>query len=203
MTDYQQVFKEDYKRKKRILEICPDCKDKSGIYFFLREENGFKYGYIGQAVKVLSRLANHLAGYDQHIDLSIKKHGLWSKSNPTGWKVNWLPFPEEQLNAKEQHYIKLYANAGYQMRNKTSGSQDGEKSGIADNKPAKGYYDGLRRGRKNACKEIKHIIDKHLVITLKKDTIPARKALEKLYSLLAYGEYDEKSKDSEQKNEKE
>lgn len=193
MTDYQQVFKDNYKRKKRILELCPDCKDASGIYFFLREEDGFKYAYIGQAVKVLSRLVNHLAGYDQHIDLSIRKHGLWSEKNPTGWKVRWLPFPEEQLNARERYYIQLYANHGYQMRNKTSGSQDGEKSGIADNKPAKGYYDGLRQGRENLRKELKHIIDKHLIIYLKKDTIPHQKALAKFEKLLEPPKEEENS----------
>lgn len=184
MPDYQQIFKDNYKRKKKILEICPTAKDESGIYFFLREENGFKYGYVGQAVKVLSRLANHLAGYDQHIDRSILKHKLWSNDNPTGWKIYWLPFPEEQLNEKEQYYIKLYANAGYQMRNKTSGSQDGDKSGIADNQPAKGYHDGLKQGRENLRKELAHIIEKHLIIYVKKDTIPHQKALAKFHKLL-------------------
>lgn len=35
------------------------------------DENGFRYAYIGQAVHILTRLAQHLVGY-QHIDLSLK-----------------------------------------------------------------------------------------------------------------------------------
>lgn len=157
--------------KKRLLKVNPKLDERSGIYFLTREdEDGFKYAYIGQAKHILTRLAQHFAGY-QHIDLSLKKHKLYSSENPYGWKVNFLHFPISQLDEKEQFYIKEYALNGYQMRNKTSGSQGVGKSQIDDFKPHKGYRDGLLQGKKNLAKELNHIIDKHLVIGLKPEKI--------------------------------
>lgn len=96
--------------KKRLLEVNPKLDEESGIYFLTRiDENGFKYAYIGQAVHILTRLAQHLVGY-QHIDLSLKKHKLYSKSNPCGWKIGFLHFPKSELDKQEQHYIKAYAD---------------------------------------------------------------------------------------------
>lgn len=179
--------------KKRILEVNPKLDDKSGIYFLTREdEDGFKYAYIGQAKHILTRLAQHLVGY-QHIDLSLKKHKLYSNENPYGWKVNFLYFPISQLDEKEQFYIKEYALNGYQMRNKTSGSQGVGKSQIDDFKPHKGYRDGLAQGRKNLAKELNHIIDKHLVIGLKPEKMNnkvSQKALEKFNDLLTIEELE-------------
>lgn len=153
--------------KKKILAVCPDARDESGIYFLIREENGFKYAYIGQSVKVLKRLAEHLRGF-QHIDLSIKKHKLWSEDNPTGWRVGVLYCDRSQLDELEQKYIKMYADRGYQLRNATSGSQGEGKKDIADN-PTKGYLEGLHNGYKKAQKEIAHLFDLHLDFSTKKD----------------------------------
>lgn len=61
-------------------------------------------------------------GY-QHIDLSIKKHGLYSEENLYGWKIKFMNLKKAELDDAEQHFIKLYASHGYQLRNKTSGSQ--------------------------------------------------------------------------------
>ena len=119
--NYKQIYAIKKANEERILKVCPNCPNTSGIYFLLREEDGFKYAYIGQAVRLRERLGSHLSGY-QHIDLSIKKHGLWSEENPTGYKVHFLEFAENLLDEMEQKYIKQYANAGYQMRNATSGS---------------------------------------------------------------------------------
>lgn len=160
--NYRQIKAIEKANKERILKVCPDCPDTSGIYFLLRKEGGFKYAYIGQAKHLLTRLAQHLNGY-QHIDLSIKKHGLYSEDNPCGWEVNCLRFHENELDAKEQHFIMRYANAGWQMRNKTSGGQGEGKRGIADNKPSKTYYDGLAQGYKNAQRFVVGLFDKHLV----------------------------------------
>lgn len=114
--------------KQRLLFINPKLNEQSGIYFMTREdEQGIKYAYIGQAKHILSRLAQHMTGY-QHIDLSLKKHGLISNSNMCGWNVNFLNFPEELLDEKEQYYIKKYALGGYQLRNKTAGGQGSGKS---------------------------------------------------------------------------
>mgnify|MGYP003336218657 FL=1 len=93
--------------KKQILKVNPGVTDQSGIYFLTREEDGFKYAYIGQAKHLLSRLAEHLTGY-QHIDMSLKKHGLYNDDNVTGWKVNVICYPLEELDSKEQYWIKQY-----------------------------------------------------------------------------------------------
>ena len=125
----------------------------------------------------------------QHIDLSIKKHGLYSDTNPTGWQIEYANCPEEQLDNNERLLISDYANRGYQLRNKTAGGQDGGKFGIADNRPAKGYHDGLQQGYENARKEIKHLFDLYLtaVITANKPTKRHENALQKFYDFINGG----------------
>ena len=186
--NYRQVKAIEKANKERILKVCNDCPETSGIYFLLREENGFKYAYIGQAKHLLTRLAQHLAGY-QHIDLSIKKHKLWSENNPSGWRIHYLEFPECQLDEMEKKYIKAYANKGYQLRNKTDGGQGEGKSGIADNKSAKGYYDGLRQGYINAQRFVARLFEKHLVYTQKseKPNKNQEKAMKKFEDFLMGG----------------
>lgn len=186
----------EQENKKRLLKLNPKLNDRSGIYFLLREdENGFKYAYVGQAVHTLSRLASHLVGYEQHIDLSLRKHKLYDKEkNPYGWRVEFLNFSESQLDEKEQYYIKLYANKGYQLRNKTSGSQGEGKAQIDDYRPAKGYRDGLKQGRKNLARELSSIAEKHLKIELREDKANnkvSQKQYEKFMDLLKVRESDE------------
>lgn len=177
--------------KKRLLEVNPKLDEESGIYFLTRiDENGFKYAYIGQAVHILTRLAQHLVGY-QHIDLSLKKHKLYSKSNPCGWKIGFLHFPKSELDKQEQHYIKAYADYGYQLRNKTSGSQGEGKAQIDDYKPSKGYRDGIQQGRKNLARELSNIAKKHLKIELREDKANnkvSQKQFEKFNELLKESE---------------
>lgn len=156
------------KDKERVLKLHPSIPETSGIYIFYRRENGFKYAYVGQAKHLLTRLAQHLSGY-QHIDLSIKRHGLWSVDNPCGWNVRILECGEDELNQREQFYIQWCANEGYQMRNKTSGSQGKGKQGLDDQKSPKGYYDGLKQGYKNARKEVAHLFELHLDYSKKSD----------------------------------
>ena len=180
--------------RKRLLKINPKLDDKSGIYFLTREdEDGIRYAYVGQAKHILKRLAQHLVGY-QHIDLSMKKHGLYSEDNPYGWKIGFLHYPENSLDEMEQKYILQYAMSGYQMRNKTSGSQGEGKRKIDEYRSHKGYYDGLSQGRKNLAKELSHIIDKHLVVSLKPEKVNnkvSQKALDKFNSLLIIEEVEE------------
>lgn len=170
MTDWKNVAKAkaiEKKNRERILEVNPHVDDGSGIYFLTRtDEDGFRYAYIGQAVNLLSRLAGHLKGY-QHIDLSIKSHGLYSTDNIYGWKIGFMHYPAEELDKWEQYWIKKYADGGYQLRNKTSGSQGEGKKQIAEYKPPKGYRDGIQQGRINLARELSNIADKHLVISLK------------------------------------
>ena len=185
------------KNRYRLLDVNPELDDESGIYFLTRiDENGFRYAYIGQAVHILTRLAQHLVGY-QHIDLSIKKHGLYADDNPYGWKIGFLHFPKSELDEQEQHYIKAYADYGYQLRNKTSGSQGEGKAQIDDYRPAKGYRDGLKQGRINLARELSHIAEKHLEIRLKPEK-QGNKVSEKQYEkfiALLYGEEQETAED--------
>ena len=175
--NYRQIYARKAECEKRIKEVCPDCPNTSGIYFILREEDGFRYGYIGKARHLLERLGQHLIGY-QHIDLSIKKHGLWSEGNPTGYKIHFLQFPESELDEKERYFIQKYANAGWQMRNVESGGTNG-KTDIADRKPAKTYREGLAQGYLNARREVARWFSLHLNVSMKKPTKNAEKALAK------------------------
>ena len=52
------------------------------------------------------------------------------------------------------------ANQGYQLKNKTSGMQGKGKQGISENRPSKGYHDGLKQGYKNAQKELAKIMQR-------------------------------------------
>ena len=178
------------KNKKRLLAIDPYLDEGSGIYFLVRkDENGIKYAYIGQAKHLLTRLAQHLSGY-QHIDLSLKKHGLYSSENIYGWKIGFLHFQISELDFMEKKFIQMYSNNGYQLRNKTAGGQGEGKTQIDDYRPAKGYRDGIAQGRKNLAKELTNIIDKHLCISLKEEKKNNRvsiKAFEKFNDLL-YGD---------------
>lgn len=182
--NYKQLYAIKKANKERILKVCPNCPETSGIYFLLREEDGFRWGYVGQAKHILSRLADHLQNY-QHIDLSIKKHGLWSEENPTGYKVHFLEFPESELDEQEQKYIKMYANAGYQMKNSTTGSQGKGKKGLDNAKQPKTYTEGVVQGEKNMAKRIKHLFDLHLDYAPKKKppTVNQQKALQKLQDI--------------------
>lgn len=183
--NYKQIFAKKEKIKQEWLKICPTLNDESGIYVLTREDNGIKYGYVGQSLNILTRLISHSEGFVQHIDRSLKSHKLFSKDNPTGWKVKYKNFPPEQLDEMEQYYVKQYANAGFQLRNKTAGSQGKGKIGINDNAQGKGYREGIVQGKKILAKELLHIIETHLVITLKKDTKISQKALQKFYKLLS------------------
>ena len=186
-TNYRQIKAIEQKNKQRILKVNPKVPETSGIYAFLRTEEGFKFAYVGQAKHLLTRLAQHLSGY-QHIDLSIKKHGLYAENNPCGYDIVFFPCPIEQLDAEEQRWIRVCADKGYQLRNKTSGSQGKGKHGIAENKPTKGYYDGIEQGYRKARKFVASLFDKHLNYSKKSDkpNKNQEKALEKFKEFLEW-----------------
>lgn len=174
--------------RKRLLKINPKLDDGSGIYFLTRtDENEIPYFYIGQAVHIIQRMCSHLTGY-QHIDLSIKKRGFYSKENPYGWKINFIHYPVEQLDKMEQYWILEYTKKGYQCRyNKTSGSQGEGKEKINEFRPAKGYRDGIQQGKITLARELKHIIDIHLNVSIRPEKTNNKvsiKALEKFNDLL-------------------
>lgn len=125
--------------------------------------------------------------------MSIKKHGLWSEENQTGWVIHFLAFPKEQLDEKEQYYIKKYANAGYQLRNITGGSQGKGKKSLGNGKQPKTYTEGVVQGEKNMAKRIKHLFDLHLDYKPKKEP-PTRlqeKAMQKLQDIFEYERNEE------------
>ncbi|WP_418517582.1 hypothetical protein [Pseudoruminococcus massiliensis] len=199
--NYQNIARAkaiEQENKKRLLKLNPKLNDKSGIYFLLREdENGFKYAYIGQAVHTISRLASHLVGYEQHIDLSLRKHKLYDEQkNPYGWRVEFLNFPENELDEKEKYYIKLYADKGYQLRNVSLGGQgENRASGsIGERKAPKGYMQGVQQGKKVLARKLSSIAEKHLKIEIrddKKHNKVSQKQYEKFIDLLKAGESDE------------
>ena len=179
---------------KRLLKVNPDLDDSSGIYFLTRiDENGIKYAYIGQAKHILTRLAQHLVGY-QHIDLSIKRHKFYAYDNPYGYNIGFLKFPESDLDEMEQFFIKKYANYGYQLRNKTAGGQCEGKTQIDEYRPQKGYRDGIKQGKKSLARELSHIIDTHLTVELRPEKAHnkvSQKAFEKFKGLLDERSYEE------------
>ena len=166
--NYRQVIARQKSAEARILKVIPQARNESGIYVLKRmDENGIKYAYIGQAKKMITRLAQHLLGY-QHIDLSLKKHGFWNiEKNRQGYIIETWYYPVEQLDEKEKEFIKAYAEKGYQLRNKTAGGQGQGKTGIDENKPSRGYYDGKKQGRADTIKEVKVYFDKYLDYDIK------------------------------------
>lgn len=197
MSNYQNIRKAmaiEAKNKRILLSVNPKLNDNPGIYFLTREdENGFLFGYVGQAKHVLTRLAQHMVGYQQHIDLSLKKHKLYSKENPHGWKVNFLNFPENELNEKEQFFIKQYAMSGYQMRNVQTGGKSAGRSTIGDARSTKGYRQGIQHGKRMLARELSDIAGKHLVISLKpekQNNKTSQKMFEKFQSLMDESNYE-------------
>jgi 4-hydroxyphenylpyruvate dioxygenase-like putative hemolysin len=93
---------------------------------------------------------------------------------------------EDNLDEYEQKCIKEYADDGYQLRNKTSGSQGKGKRSLDNQKSPKGYYDGLQQGYKNAQKFVANLFDKHLFYDKKSDkpNKNQEKALEKFREFL-------------------
>ena len=168
--NYKQIFAIKKQNEERIKKLCPKATHTSGIYFIYREQNGFKFGYVGQATKsLLSRLGEHLNGYKQHIDLSIRKYGLYDKvKNPYGYKVSIICYcTPEQCNEKEQEFIKKYANEGWQLRNSTTGSQGEGKQSIIENKSTKGYREGVAYGELKTKRQVKVFFDKYLDFVIK------------------------------------
>lgn len=187
--NYKKIYAIQKDNERRILAVNASVPHASGIYAFYRtDELGIRHAYIGQAVDLLQRLAQHLSGY-QHIDLSIKKHKLLSVDNPHGYDISYLEYPKEQLDEMEQYWIKEYALKGYQLKNKTLGGQGEGKEQFTEYKPSKGYRDGISQGRKNMAREIRALFDKHLDVKTKSD-IPNRyqtAALDKFHALINEG----------------
>lgn len=188
--NYKKIFAMKNERENRIKKICPNIPYSSGIYVFYRtDEANIRRAYCGQAVNLCERCASHLAEYD-HIALSLKKHGFYSKENPTGWKLAFKTCPKLELDEREVATIKSFADNGFQMYNITAGSQSAGKQVTGDYKPPKTYRQGIEAGKRSLARELSHIIDKHLVVSLKPEKAEnkvSHRALEKFNDLLKEG----------------
>lgn len=170
----RQAILKAYKRK--LLNACPTLTENSGIYILTRtDEDGIDYAYIGQAKHLLTRLAEHMKGYPQHIDASLKKRGLYSKDNPYGWGIDFYECPENELDANEKHEILQHKNV--QLYNITGGSQGSGKRNLIEGKTPKGYYDGVKYGKERILREIKVYLDKYIDFVVKepKNKVKLRK----------------------------
>lgn len=190
----KQIYAIKEKYRLQLLELNPKLDNKSGIYFFIRKsEQNENEIYVGQSVGILDRCVSHMQGYEQYIDKSIKAHKLYdAEKNPHGYKIEFLHFPKEELDEKEQYYIKLYSENGWILKNKTSGSQGKGKEKIADYKPPKTYRQGIQAGKKTLARELSAIISKHLIVTLKpekQDNKVSQKQFEKFNELLKEENY--------------
>ena len=189
--NYRQIFAVKNKLKQDLLKVNSQLDNNSGIYIFTRYENDFKFCYVGQAKHLLDRLVSHLQGYEQHIDKSLKKHKLWSADNLTGWQLKFVHIKEEDLNLYEQQYIKNYANAGFQMLNKTSGSQGTEKFSITDGQ-RKGYLQGKQDGKIATIRQIRIFFNKYLNFDIKEPTNKIKQRKLEEFRELLYGTDKEK-----------
>lgn len=176
--------------KKMIYPIIQETSEtvRAGIYLFERtDENGITFFYCGQARNIYNRIISHWNGY-QRIDISMRNRKFKSKENPYGWSFKILEYCDESiLDDREQYYILECLKQGKQTYNLTYGSQSQGKQTITEGKSTKGYREGLEQGRKNLAKELKHIIDTHLTITLniqKQGNKVSQKALDKFWRLL-------------------
>lgn len=186
-TNWKKLYAMKKKAETELLKYA-DIENVSGIYIITRkDENGIKYAYVGQAKHVLDRLVSHMTGYSQRIDISLRKRGLYSERNKYGWEILTVNFKESELDEKENKYITLYINNGYQMYNKTLGSQGEGKISIDDHS-TKGYFDGVKYGYKKAIKEVAEYFEKYLDYDIK-PTLVKKDGTRTAISLKKYEEF--------------
>lgn len=192
--NYEQIFAIKKANEKRIKSVCPTIPNTSGIYVFYRiDETGIKFCYCGQARHLLERCASHLSEYD-HIANSLKKRGFYKADNPFGWKLTFKESALEDLDENEQVTIRYFANNGYQLLNLTAGGQGKGKIKIGEYKPSRTYRDGIQQGKLALARDLRHIMEKHLTVTLKaekKANKTSQKAFEKFMELLNEENYRE------------
>lgn len=185
----------EYIRKKIIAEksIASIIKrnsqtTKSGIYIYERtDERGIRYFYVGQAVNIFERQIGHWNGWQQRIDVSIKKRKFKNENNPYGWTFRILEYcNREELNERESFYIEANMQEGKQTYNRTFGSQgEGKVSMDMERKPAKGYYDGKKQGYEDCRKQIQTWFEKSLSVGIKdKPNKIKERALQKFLDFL-------------------
>lgn len=184
--NYRQIYARKAECEKRIKEVCPQCPNRPGIYAFYRTDpdTHIRFAYIGQARSLISRMSQHLQEYD-HLALSLKKRGIYNKEeNPNGWMIRYIECSLEDLDEKETEFIKQWADAGFQLLNKTGGSQSDGKVVFDNKKPSRGYFDGKEAGYLMARREVSHWFSLHLDVSMKKPTKNAEKAYRKFLEFI-------------------
>lgn len=175
----KQNFKQIFAKQKKLEELlkiaCPNIEHRSGLYFLTREEDGKKYAYIGKGVDVCRRMVSHLQGYQQRIDISLRKRGFYSNENDSGWKLSVRYFDEQYLDEKERFYIEDAISKGLILYNIESGGTVGKEI-IGERKTPKTYRDGLAQGEENIRKKVRVYFEKYLDYTIKQ---PANKIKER------------------------
>lgn len=190
--NYKQIYAIKASREKKIRDVCPGIPNAPGIYIFYRtDEAGIRRAYCGQAVNLCERCAAHLGEYD-HIALSLKKHSFYSENNPYGWKLSYKTYPRNELDEHEIATIKALADKGYQMYNVTAGGQGKGKLVTGNYKQPKTYREGIAQGRKNLAKELKDIIDKHLVVSIKPEKAKNKVSMKQFEKFNAILDIDKK-----------
>ena len=185
----------EYIRKKIIAEksIAPIIKrnsqtTKSGIYIYERtDERGIRYFYVGQAVNIFERQIGHWNGWQQRIDVSLKKRKFKNENNPYGWTFRILEYcDKDKLDERESFYIEANMQEGKQTYNRTFGSQgEGKVSMDMERKPAKGYYDGKKQGYEDCRKQVQTWFEKYLSVGIKDKPIKIKeRALQKFLYFL-------------------
>ena len=156
-NNWKQIYAIKSELAKKIKVIAPNMENKSGIYVWYRKKYCF---YAGQSVKLVDRSIQHLQQYD-HLGMSIRKYGLYSKENPYGWNLTYFYCDEWELDDKERETIAKWNehNISYNI---TSGGQNEGKIDINQRASTKNYTDGLRQGKINAYREIAKIFQKWL-----------------------------------------
>lgn len=194
LSDFDPKRRKYLQAQERLNFVCEclyaynnELRPAPGIYIFTRitppNKDGFtqKYIYVGQAVNIIERLAQHIIGFDQHLDISIKNRMLWSEINPYGWQIHVRYCDKSQLDQKERETISNAIAKGYILYNITSGGQGEGKTDINKRSQPKTYRDGLKQGYINAIKEIKEYFDKYLDVVIKLDSLKKDGTTKEIY----------------------
>lgn len=157
-----------YKRK--LQAQFPTLTEESGIYIFTRtdEVTGIKYAYVGQAKHLLSRLAQHMAGRQSHIDRSLYNRGLAKDGGQ--WQLGFSYCAETELDERERENIQKAAQLSFQLYNKTSGGQGEGKAQLGDSEGVGGYRKGKAAGEAQLRRKVKEYFDKYLTVSVKEPT---------------------------------
>ena len=168
MSNYKLIAKRKAIEKdmhNKLVQMGYNIPKSSGIYIFTRSE---VFAYIGQAKDLERRIIDHILNYDQRIDISLKKRGIYDKNTNEGeWCLSYIPCDISELDSMERQYISAYQKNGVALYNITSGGQDAGKTDINARKPSKTYKQGVEYGREQERAKIKQLFEKYLDYSIK------------------------------------